>query len=167
MAAGLATAAIVYQNTAATAQGVYSGITGTLNLTVVNVNTDDIPGYSGDGIDDAWQAQYFGLNNPNAAPQLDPDGDGHTNLFENIAGLDPTSAASYFRVTQSAISGATFNMTFPSVIGRTYRLQSSPNLANPWTNIGTATAGTGGNVTLPVNVTGFTNYFFRVSVGGP
>ncbi|HCN75591.1 MAG TPA: hypothetical protein DIT13_00175 [Verrucomicrobiales bacterium] len=164
---GLATAGIVYQNTAATAQGLYSGITGTLNLTVINTNTDDIPGYSGDGLDDAWQVQYFGLNNPLAAPLLDPDGDGHTNVFENLAGIDPTSAASFFRVTQISISGGVFNMTFPTVPGRSYQLQSSSNLANPWINIGAATAGTGGMVTLPVDVTGQTKHFFRVSVGAP
>ncbi|MBK8036913.1 MAG: hypothetical protein IPK22_07215 [Verrucomicrobiaceae bacterium] len=161
---GLATAGIVYQNTAATAQGVYSGITGSLNLTVINTNTDDIPGYSGDGLDDAWQVQYFGLSNPNAAPLLDPDGDGHTNVFENLAGIDPTSAASFFRVTQSMLSANSFHLTFPTVPGRSYQLQSSPNLAPPWTDIGTAEAGTGTALTLPVNVSGETRYFFRVSV---
>jgi hypothetical protein len=161
---GLATAGIVYQNTAAVAQGVYSGITGSLNLTVINTSTDDIPGYSGDGLDDAWQVQYFGLSNPNAAPLLDPDGDGHTNAFENLAGIDPTSAASFFRVTQSSISGTNFNLTFPSVLGRSYQIQSSPNLSAPWTDVGTPTAGTGSTLTLPVNVSGETQHFFRVSV---
>jgi hypothetical protein len=161
---GLATAGIVYQNTAATAQGVYSGITGTLNLSVVNVNLDDFGSYSGDGLDDAWQVQYFGLSNPNAAPMLDPDGDGHTNAFENLAGIDPTSAASFFRVTQSTLSANSFHLTFPTVPGRSYQLQSSPNLAPPWTDIGTAEAGTGSTLTLPVNVSGETRRFFRVSI---
>ncbi|MEO8350686.1 MAG: hypothetical protein ABI680_03085, partial [Chthoniobacteraceae bacterium] len=60
-ATGLATAGIVYQDTAATAQGAFAGDIGTLTLTVKNVNLDDLPGYSGDAIDDAWQVQYFGL----------------------------------------------------------------------------------------------------------
>lgn len=164
---GLATAETVYQNTAATAQGVYAGIMGTLNLTVINTNTDDIPGYSGDGLDDAWQVQFFGLNNPNAAPLLDPDGDGHTNAFENLAGINPTSAASFFRVTQSTLSANSFHLTFPTVLGRSYQLQSSANLANPWTSIGSPTAGTGGTMTVPVDVTGQPKHFFRVAVGAP
>ena len=164
---GLATAGTVYQNTAATAQGLYSGISGTLNLSVINVNTDDIPGYSGDGLDDAWQVQFFGLNNPNAAPLLDPDGDGHTNAFEDLAGINPTSAASFFRVTQSTLSANSFHLTFPTVLGRSYQLQSSANLANPWTSIGSPTAGTGGTMTVPVDVTGQPKLFFRVAVGAP
>jgi len=163
-ASGLVTAGHVYQNTAAAAQGVYSGITGLLNLSVVNVNLDDLGSYAGDGLSDDWQVQYFGLNNPNAAPSLDPDGDGHTNLFENLAGLDPTSAASYFRVAQSSITGGIFHMSFPTVLGRSYQVQSSPNLADPWTDVGTAAAGTGGALTLPVNVSGETLHFFRVRV---
>ena len=94
-----------------------------------------------------------------------------SNTNEWLARTEPTSAASYLRITQSVISGANINVTLPTVIGRSYQLQSSTNLAEPWTNIGTATAGTGGNVTLPVVITvvitGYTTYFFRVSAGDP
>jgi hypothetical protein len=62
------------------------------------------------------------------------------------------------------MSGSTLNITFPTALGRSYQLQSSPNLANPWTNVGSAITGTGGNITLPVSTTGFTRYFFRVTV---
>ena len=93
---GLATAATVYQNTSATAQGVYAGDTGALNLTVLDTIPDNFGSYAGDGIGDDWQFQYFGLSNPNAAPLLDPDHDGHNNLFEFTAGIIPTDAASKF-----------------------------------------------------------------------
>ncbi|MBL9116964.1 MAG: hypothetical protein JNJ83_18300 [Verrucomicrobiaceae bacterium] len=75
-----------------------------------------------------------------------------------------TSAASFFRVTQSTVSANSFHLTFPTVLGRSYQVQSSVNLANPWTNIGTPAAGTGSALTLPVNVSGETQHFFRVSV---
>lgn len=128
---GLATASTVYQNTTATAQGVYFGISGTLILTVVNVNTDDIPGYSGDGIDDAWQVQYFGLNNSNAAPLLDPDHDGQDNRFEFTAGLDPTSSSSRFILTNARPAGQPGQMNIvinPRFTDRTYTVKSSPTL---------------------------------------
>ena len=93
-ASGLATAGIVFQDTAAAAQGIYLGNTGTLGLTVKIVNFDDFGSYGGDGLDDAWQNEYFGLNNPQAAPGADPDGDGENNAFEFTAGLGPTDPAS-------------------------------------------------------------------------
>ena len=53
----------------ALAQGSYAGSTGSLNLTVLNVNQDNFGSYAGDGIGDDWQVQYFGLpSNPAAGP---------------------------------------------------------------------------------------------------
>ncbi|MEQ1751325.1 MAG: choice-of-anchor Q domain-containing protein, partial [Prosthecobacter sp.] len=114
-----------------------------------------------------WETLPATATTPQHASTFDFDGDGQTNGDEWLARTDPGSASSSFRITQSAISGASFNVTFPTVSGRSYQLQSSPNLANPWTNIGSVTPGTGSNRTLPVTITGLTGYFFRVSVSGP
>lgn len=54
---GLATAGTVYQDTSATVQGSFGAATASLNLTVLNVNTDDFASYAGDGIGDEWQVQ--------------------------------------------------------------------------------------------------------------
>ena len=59
--AGLATAGPVYQNTAATVQGVDGALTGSLGVTVTDLNNDSFGVYAGDGIPDSWQVQYFGL----------------------------------------------------------------------------------------------------------
>lgn len=123
-AAGLATAAIVYQNTNGIARADYLGQFGTLTLSVLNVNNDDFGTYAGDGIDDAWQVQYFGIGNANAAPTADPDGDGQNNLFEYLAGTDPTSAASTFSL---AIARKTISFT-PVTSGRTYVVEFATNL---------------------------------------
>ena len=139
-ASGLATAGIVYQNTAATAQGIYSGSTSTLALTVVNVNTDDLVGYAGDGIDDAWQVQYFGQPpNANAAPNVDFDHTGQTNLFKYIAGLNPLDPNSRFALTIAQTPDPAHpgqflagqkNLIFnPRFAGRTYTVFSKTDLA--------------------------------------
>ena len=130
-ASGLATAEIVYQNTPASVQGSFGGFSGSLNLTVLNVATDDFGSYAGDGVGDDWQVQYFGLP-PNAAagPLLDPDGDGQNNLYEWVASLDPTDPASVFKLRiEMALGNA--NLFFgPVVPGRTYTLKYGFDLLN-------------------------------------
>ena len=123
-ASGLATAGIVYQNTIALVQGTYAGSTGSINLTILNVNTDDFGSYAGDGIGDDWQVQYFGLP-PNAAagPLLDPDGDGQNNRFEWIAGLIPTDANSAFKLRIVGSSQGENLIFGPTVAGRTYTVK--------------------------------------------
>ena len=122
---GLATAGIVYQNTPASAQGIYAGNTSPpLALTVLNVNIDDLPGYSGDGIGDDWQVQYFGLPpNPAAGPLMDPDGDGQNNRFEWIAGLVPTDANSAFKLSIVRNAGNAILRFGQTVAGRIYTVR--------------------------------------------
>ena len=103
----------------------------TLSLLVSNL-------YADDGIDDAWQVQYFGHDNVDAQPNADPDGDDNTNLFEYTAGLDPTAPTSRFLVAMkddAANTPGTMEIAFgPIVSGRTYTVESKPDLAgNDWT----------------------------------
>jgi len=129
--AGLATTGAVYQNTPASVQGAFASLTGTLNLTVVDSIPDNFGTYAGDGIDDAWQVQYFGLNNPNAGPTVDFDYTGQTNLFKYIAGLNPTDPTSRFTMTIAPVPGqpGQKNVIFsPVVAGRTYTVTAKTNL---------------------------------------
>ena len=50
-----------------------------------------------DHMPDQWELTYFG-NITNAHAQIDSDGDGRSNLAEYIAGMNPTNAASCFKV---------------------------------------------------------------------
>ena len=135
-AAGLASAGTVYQDTAATAQGSYSGFTGTLALTVLETIPDNFGTYAADGLEDAWQVQHFGINNPDAAPLLDPDGDGQDNRFEFIAGLVPTDPQSFFSLAIQPVAGEPLHKRLvfsPCLPDRNYQvLASSTLLPGSW-----------------------------------
>ena len=171
-ASGLATAGIVYQNTAATAQGSYAGNTGALLLTILDTLPDNYGTYAGDGLPDSWQSQYFGLNNPNAAPGLDPDGDGQTNLFEFTAGLIPTNPLSRFLVTIAPVSGQPTQKQVvfePLVAGRGYTVKTSPDLnAATWTTlVGSTTSDNGSQRTITDTNATTVKKFYKVEIVKP
>ena len=125
---GLVTANVVYQDSAAQARGLYHSFTGTLDLTVLDSNPDNYGSYASDNIEDDWQVLYFGLNNPEADPAKDPDGDQQNNQFEHIAGLIPTDAGSVFSVQMVAVSGSSAQQAIvfgPTVSGRSYTVKSN------------------------------------------
>ena len=115
--------------------------------------TKATPASIGDGIPGAWRYQYFGNGVSIIAgvsgANDDPDGDGMTNLQEYLAGTDPTSAAS--RLTASLTrTGNDFQISFPSVAGRSYVVERTFNLAaSPWpTVVQDNVPGTGATVTI-------------------
>ena len=77
-----------------------------------------------------WRFTNFGTtaNSGNAADCADPDGDGLTNAQEFAAGTDPKNAASVLKVTDLAISDGDFVVSFPTVYGKTYRVERSDTL---------------------------------------
>ena len=104
-ATGLATAGLVFENTSATVQGTFGGFTGALNFTVLDTIPDNFGAYASDGIGDDWQVQYFGLDNPAAAPGVDFSGSGQTNLFKYVASLNPLDPNSRFTLTIRPVPG--------------------------------------------------------------
>ncbi len=127
---GLVTAAAVFQDGGAVVQGLYATLTRTLGLTVLNALPDNFGTYAGDGLADDWQVQYFGLNNSNAAPALDPDGDGQDNLFEYNACLIPTDPLSFLTMNITSAAGGGHNVTFfPRNDGCTYTLTGTSDLS--------------------------------------
>jgi len=169
---GLATAGAVYQNTAASVQGTFGGFTGTLSLTVLDTIPDNFGSYAGDGIDDAWQVQYFGLNNPLAGPNVVTDGSGHTNLFKFTAGLVPFDSNSRFVFSIAPVPAqpAQKNVIFsPLVSGRTYTVKFRTDLATgTWQTLTGTTQNDNGNqrtVTDP-GATG-AQKFYRIEITKP
>jgi hypothetical protein len=134
--AGLATAAAVYQNTATTVSATQGEIpyqlTAELELTVLDILPDNFGSYAGDGLDDDWQYDYFGLNNLDAFPGKDPDGDGQDNRFEFTAGLIPTDPLSRFLLRIEPVAGepGKKRLVFsPRFNDRTYDILTSTTLA--------------------------------------
>ena len=170
---GLASGETVPVSTPATVRVAYLGFMADLNLTVINVNTDDYGAYAADGIADDWQVQYFGEDNPLATPLLDPDGDGEDNAFEFTAGLSPTDAQSRFLQQIGSVPGQPTQMSFqfaPRLSDRTYIIESSPTLGlsanwQPLTNFTTSDAGYVRTIT-DLSATG-TAKFYRVRITGP
>ncbi len=112
----------------------------------------------------AWQVQYFGVNNPAAAPQLDPDGDGQDNLFEYNACLIPTDRLSFFSMSIIDLTGGGHAVTFsPRQPGCSYFLQGSSDLSL-WAPVaGTVTdAGTVRTILDPAGTGERRFYFIRV-----
>ena len=91
---------------------------------------------------ESWANEFFGNSEGDGAPGADPDGDGHVNEFERIAGLDPTSAdpgdpMSRFvlEVMPDPSSPDGMLVSFrPKVPGRSYEVRRSPSLgeAQEW-----------------------------------
>ncbi|MDA7666563.1 hypothetical protein OAF58_00790 [bacterium] len=121
---GLATAGTVYGDTIATAQGMYAGDTATLDLNVLDSIADNFGSYASDGIGDDWQFDHFGLDNPLAAPLLDPDGDGDNNLYEYNARLLPNDPTSFLDITltPAAAEGDALLTLSPGKAGVSYTI---------------------------------------------
>jgi hypothetical protein len=92
------------------------------------------PDSDGDELIDSWEIQYFGsISDSRALPELDVDGDGLSNLFEQTAGTSPIDSKSVLRVINQSLSELLgFTITWQSVSNKTYSVESSTTLSN-WT----------------------------------
>jgi hypothetical protein len=128
---GLANAGAVYQNTAASVQGSHAGLTGILDLTVIELFPDNFGIYAEDGLGDDWQVLHFGPDNPAAGPLADPDHDGYDNRFEFTAGTLPTNPLSVFLWRMETVPetpGQRRIIFSPLLSDRIYTVKSSTNL---------------------------------------
>jgi alpha-L-fucosidase 2 len=96
---------------------------------------------------ESWRFTHFGTvrNSGNAADSADPDGDGWNNAQEYASGTDPNSRTSVLKVSQMQASGNDMVVSFPTVSGKTYRVERSDTLqGGSWTAVQDNIAGTGG-----------------------
>ncbi len=115
-------------------------------------------------LSDDWVIHFFGtLDNPQADPNADPDGDGIPNWQEYLAGTDPTSASSQLVLDVVVVTSPNgVSIKWLSAPGKTYVLESTPSLINPVWTTETTVIGDGNNkeISEPNNNDG--TKFYRV-----
>jgi hypothetical protein len=128
---------------------------GLLKASIGNLTGDA----NNDGLPDAWQIQYFGsANNPNAAPNATPAGDGVPNWLKYSLGLDPRVAGMVVPdgvvwANGTLLGGSTntvqiytaAEITFNTEVGKMYYVQEVTSLSGGWQTI---------NATQPITGTG-------------
>ena len=117
----------------------------------------------GDGIDDAWEMQWFG-NLTIAGLGTDKDGDGQSDAAEYVADTNPFDAADNLKIVSHTYANGqtTVSLTFTSQPSRRYRLQHSADLVNwPDSGLGEFNPDAGTTTTKSFSYTGTARHFFR------
>ena len=107
---------------------------------VIDANTN--------GMSDVWEAVYSATN---LDPLGDPDMDGQNNLQESVAGTDPFSNLSVFRLSAGPLLENAHLLRFPSVRGKTYIVEAVSSVnSTQWVAQPTIFHGTGDDVLAAV-----------------
>ncbi|MCX6879378.1 MAG: hypothetical protein NTW21_37090 [Verrucomicrobia bacterium] len=109
----------------------------------------------GDGLTDGREAYEHG-SNPNLP---DTDGDGFLDGYEVQTGKSPTDPLDKPALVAEARTAIEF--TFPSAIGKTYRIEGSPDMA-AWTVVEDGITGNGGVITRFYSTRNHPQRFLRV-----
>ena len=107
------------------------------SVTTLNSESDEII----NGVPASWLvANGYALNI--AATNSDADGDGHTALQEYLAGTDPNSRSSRFKMRSCKKENNSITLDWESVSGKTYQVWYSPDMSqNSWSIIASGISG--------------------------
>lgn len=129
-----------------------------------------------DGVPDWWQQAYFaGINDPMAAPNASPAGDGIPNWLKFALGLDPRVAGMVLPDGVVFVQGKNLGggddkvriytaaeITFDTQVGKRYQIQAVSTLGGGWQNIGEPIEGTGQPVSYLTPTRGNAQQYYRV-----
>ncbi len=115
-----------------------------------------------DGVGDVWRTKFSA---DALAAAADADGDGKTNADEAKAGTDPFSPTDIIKVTDLSLTGGNIQVSWPSIIGKRYKVQSSTDITNPsnWSDATGFLDGSGGDLQQSFPAGGNVK-FYRVAV---
>ena len=121
-----------------------------------------------DGLTDGWELWHFGTVTQTTGT-ADSDTDRVDNASEQVAGTEPTNAASVLALNSPSVEFPNMVLSWPSVTGRTYAIRASATADAAYTN----PVQTGIGETAPLNVatvdiSGLAGSdFFRLTVERP
>lgn len=168
---GILTASAVHKDTQITIHAVYAGYQGFIPAFIKNTLPDNYGSYAGDGLDDGWQVEHFGLDHPQASPFSDPDGDGQDNVFEYTAGTSPKDRYSRLVFAVLRVPSQPTHRKIeihPILADRGYQLQYSPDLAtDSWKPVTATPVDTGNHWHITDTDATSASRFYRVIVTKP
>ncbi len=101
------------------------------------------------GLADAWELKFDAQG---LLPDGDEDSDGLSNLEECLAGTDPFSPTSFFKVSSVVAQDGLTRVVWPTVAGKEYLLQVSNSPVGPeWTGEGVWRRGAGAPMELALS----------------
>ncbi len=131
-------------------------------LAILSIGTESLfsQGFDldGDGLGDLWSAYYEASN---LSPNNDDDGDGATNLEEEVAGTDPFDPLSVFKAELQRV-GSNWRILWIASPGKGYRVETTSSLVN-WAADGPAIEDANGQTFIEFDGSG-TQIFARVNV---
>ena len=125
------------------------GGTGTADATFDNYHSSSETDTDFDGMSDQWEVDNFG--DTFWFGDEDVDEDGQDNLTEFIGGSDPNDPGSLSGALQLRVADGNLAVSFHALDGRSYSLETSPDLEN-WTtrpDAGFSREGDVGSLTIP------------------
>ena len=128
----------------------------THSFTIIDSDDDGLPTW--------WETLYQSVS-PNLDPNLDPDSDGVTTMKEFVFGTDPGKPDSLLPSISSSLPPS---LSWPTIPGRLYTLEASPN-ANPtsYSPITSPRLGTGQPMQHTDPSPATSNRFYRLRVDLP
>ncbi|MDQ6860872.1 MAG: hypothetical protein M3032_06925 [Verrucomicrobiota bacterium] len=131
------------------------GQTITVTITAINPNDNSVAGPS--------STATVRFLDPNA----DDDGDGMNNAAEDAAGTNPLDPTSVFRVANIARSSNNVSVTWSSVPGKQYQLESASSVFGTYTAVGPVVTANSSTTSETVSATSKTFYHVRLVSGTP